>query len=336
MNKVFFLLLQNKPDEFLQSINQDFLNNQNSFLLALVIFLAFPLILLIIYVINQYAARVKLIQQLKIKFTKLARHYDLSLNEINIIKQLSRFLQDPQKKYLLLINKNTFNFCLDHWENKYPGQTLTGLGILRNKLEFDKYDPLESPKSTYNLYVAMPVQIRPVDSPQLPWIKGHIQAVNDDYINLEIQGKYDPLEQGTRIKLALHDHRGVFLFESSIVGQDGSIIRVHHSRNRLVVQRRKYFRKQLNMKVFIKKETNEQEVVESQLIDLSGSGASLNNPDKSFKKHDDLLIFFHTEHDKWLRVSAEVVRLSHGGKTMHIRFGHLKEALRDNIIGLIR
>jgi hypothetical protein len=71
-------------------------------------------------------------------------------------------------------------------------------------------------------------------------------------------------------------------------------------------------------------------------LTLGSSYASLTNPDKRFRIKKDVRLFFTKNDSPWFQVNAEVARLSKGGAVIHVRFGHLKDDLRDEIIGLLK
>ncbi|MBA7689092.1 hypothetical protein ES703_97587 [subsurface metagenome] len=85
--------------------------------------------------------------------------------------------------------------------------------------------------------------------------------------------------------------------------------------------------------VFIKPAGSEERPLESILLDLGGGGASLKNPNRSFKPGMDLELSFHPEGESRMFIIAEVLRISKNGTILHLRFGPLKETTRDRIIG---
>ena len=46
-------------------------------------------------------------------------------------------------------------------------------------------------------------------------------------------------------------------------------------------------------------------------------------------------IFLNKGHQDWLPLSAEVVRTSRHGEVAHVRFGHLNESVRDQIVRIV-
>ena len=55
------------------------------------------------------------------------------------------------------------------------------------------------------------------------------------------------------------------------------------------------------------------------------------NPEHRFKAGDDLELRFKPAGDLEVRLTASVVRLSDGGKIIHVNYEHIRESLRDRI-----
>ena len=304
-------------------------------MITVILIVSLFLIFFIISKLKQIIEKKRLSFLYREKYSKLIRNFNLTLSEIDLINKMAIYLKNPEKKYLLLINKHTFNYCLAYVEKNEPAESLKGIITLREKLGFDKYDPFEKPFSTLNLYKGMPVKISKKNIKNLIWNTGKIINISDKNIIVEFTDDLSLPDKGTEIKMAVHDFRGVFLFNTKVDYWDKNILYLHHTHNRVAIQQRQYYRRKMNLKVFLKNDAIKEEMKESQLIDISGNGASLLNPGKNFKKGDDIRFFFHNDENEWYGVNAEVIRLSQMGKTMHIRFGHLKDTIRDRIIGLV-
>ena len=66
------------------------------------------------------------------------------------------------------------------------------------------------------------------------------------------------------------------------------------------------------------------------LIELSGGGASLQNPSRALTLDQQVELSFAPQGEKF-RVSGRIVRLSKGGQVIHVEFQALEEAERERI-----
>jgi hypothetical protein len=94
---------------------------------------------------------------------------------------------------------------------------------------------------------------------------------------------------------------------------------------------------------------SEESLTPARIVDLSGGGATLINPERRFRKGEDVQIIFETSGStassgsiassdsigtEYLIVT-EIVRLSKDGDIMHLSFGPLNESTRDRIISFV-
>jgi hypothetical protein len=107
---------------------------------------------------------------------------------------------------------------------------------------------------------------------------------------------------------------------------------------------------------------SEESLTPARIVDLSGEGATLINPERRFRKGEDVQIIFETSGStassgsiassdsigakpgsiassdsigtEYLIVT-EIVRLSKDGDIMHLSFGPLNESTRDRIISFV-
>jgi hypothetical protein len=66
------------------------------------------------------------------------------------------------------------------------------------------------------------------------------------------------------------------------------------------------------------------------LMELSGGGASLENPQRSFRVDQQVGLFF-APHGEKFHILGQVVRVSKGGRMIHVEFQALEEAERKRI-----
>ena len=88
---------------------------------------------------------------------------------------------------------------------------------------------------------------------------------------------------------------------------------------------------------------SEESLTPARIVDLSGGGATLINPERRFRKGEDVQIIFETSGSiassdsigTEYSIVTEIVRLSKDGDIMHLSFGPLNESTRDRIISFV-
>ena len=70
-------------------------------------------------------------------------------------------------------------------------------------------------------------------------------------------------------------------------------------------------------------------------MDLGGGGASLINPEMNFRPKDGIDLLFSTSNESHIALTAEVIRVSADGQTLHVAFGHMPESNRDRIFNYL-
>jgi hypothetical protein len=322
---------KNFVDEFLRGISLGFQKSPFELILAIILFFSILAFLIIAYIVLKRINKAKLIKVLEDKFSDLIREFNLTVNEIELINSMSRYLLYPEKKYLLLVNRHTFNYALHKLKEEREIQPSL-INSLQEKLKYTTYNPLDAPVSTEYLYADMPVILETKEKK----IWGLVKEVDSNKISIKVPDTVElPLKE-TKVNLIVYDFRGIFVFSTSVQKTNEHMLYLEHSDNRVLIQREKAVTKEIKMDVFIQHEGLGQRPVKSTLLTLGSSYASLSNPEKRFRIKEDVRLFFTKNDSPWFQVNAEVVRLSKGGAVIHVRFGHLKDDLRDEIIGLLK
>ena len=99
--------------------------------------------------------------------------------------------------------------------------------------------------------------------------------------------------------------------------------------------RREHLRKKVRLPVSVRQAEGTGQPVKSVLVDLSGGGASLRNPEARFKASDRLELTFAPD-ARALTVPARVLRTSRSGAVLHVRFDGLPPPSRQRIVFLLR
>lgn len=107
-----------------------------------------------------------------------------------------------------------------------------------------------------------------------------------------------------------------------------------HSETLKHSQRRKYYRRRVQVSVEVATAEHPEEAVPALLADFSGGGASLQNPGLAVEQGALLELTFVPRGARF-SVAGRVVRISSGGKILHLQFEGLGDAARDRVVGLV-
>lgn len=99
--------------------------------------------------------------------------------------------------------------------------------------------------------------------------------------------------------------------------------------------RREHLRERVQLPAAIRVAGGAAKPLESALIELSGGGASLGNPENRFRAMDHLALTFSPDAQP-LTVAARVLRTSRNGAMLHVRFEGLPPSSRERIVLLLR
>jgi hypothetical protein len=273
----------------------------------------------------------KLSRTLEERFQRLIRERDLTMTELDLIDRLSRYLRDRRKRYLLLVNPHTFASTLGQLQRAEPvaGRTLDGL---KRKLGFDGDRGRPQKRTTGDLPVGTPVKIEPAGGgPRTP---GMVASQQSAALHVLVEESPRGLHAGQQVLLYGHDYRGIWLFRTRILSAHERDVRLVHAGNEILAGGRAVVASGLALKVFVRAEGDDGEGSMAKLNDLYAGGAVLENPDRRFRKGDDIQIFFRQGVDRFANVNAEVVGARAGGLLMVVRFSHLRDDVWADLVGL--
>jgi c-di-GMP-binding flagellar brake protein YcgR len=133
------------------------------------------------------------------------------------------------------------------------------------------------------------------------------------------------------VEILYQNRRGTFSMKTTVLKQEGELLRLAHSEEVDRSQQREHYRREVNLPVYVRPAGSDERPVQSRFLDLGGGGASLYNPGGRYRGADDVELTFHPDSDERLSLSARVVRTSHGHSVIHVDFGQLRESVRDRI-----
>lgn len=247
-----------------------------------------------------------------------------------LIKHLAEFLPFPQQKHRIMINPRIFDFCARRLLAARP-EKQGAVADLRSKLDFPESGEDFLPLSTRELPLDMPVILVQKGNPPA---RGRLIANTESSVAVEIEGEPDTAPADDPITVYFQNQAGFFSFTTRVAAREDRILRLGHSEKIKRYQRRRYARKRLRLPVFIRPYQGASAPFQSVLMDLSGGGASLKNPNCGFRAGQQVELSF-APHGKRYQVLGRVVRVSMGGRMIHLEFQALEQAERERIGRLV-
>jgi hypothetical protein len=331
----FFILIVTYK-EFLESVSKGLAGNSFQIILAVSSLLFFILLIIIISKIFKYKEKKELKIVLDKKYNKLLAQFSIDLKEKEIIERLSKFLRTPEKKYLLLLNPNIFHSTLNKLRelilmDKKAHLDSKTLYSLEHKLGFNKISRFSELNTTYDLPDGISVYV--IFNKDLK-LSGRI-INTEEAIKVNLENRITENHKGRKALIYTHMYSGIYVFYTKVKKMSNFQLLLEHTFKLKALQRRSFFRKNVNLPVLIEKTGDVVQPVSTMIYDISGGGASIDNRNIGLNPHDDIKLSFPNNKILTLRLNAEVIRTSRNGKTAHIKFNHLKYSTQDRIIRLI-
>ncbi len=330
----YLILLTNK--ELLEDFSRGLIRSFNQIYIVFIVIISFILIVILISQISRYKEKKELKIILNKKYDTLIEKLKINLNEKEIIEKLSKYLKNPEKKYLLLLYPNLFHSTLNKLREsiiKKYRQHLDEkiLSSLERKVGFSRISQYSELISTYDLPEGMSVYVI-IDENH----KGYGKIIySEESLKIRLDIEIKGISIGQEVTIYTHNYTGVYVFHAILKRIEKNILFFEHTKRIKSLQRRNYFRRKVFFPVLIEKPGDSNKPIGSILYDISGGGASIDNTKLGLKPHDDFRITFPNNNILTLYLDAEVIRCSKDGKIIHIMFNHLKPSVQDRIIRLI-
>jgi hypothetical protein len=258
----------------------------------------------------------------------LAYRLGLTRSELQLADRISAFYRPPEKRYMVLVEELEFEDCVLRAGERATLEEIT-LSALRLKLDFGAGKPSEIPASSSVLAAGTPlIMVQKGRSS----IRGKVGEREEGALRVSLGPGVEPPTLGVPISVYFNTPAGMFVFATFARQLVDTDIYLDHSEVIRPTQRRKHYRKSIKLPVYIMLRDKLEEPIRSSIVDLSGGGASLRNPDMNVSPGDDLALSFSPGGERFT-VPARVVRLSTDGRIIHVQFQRLSEAARDRLIG---
>jgi len=318
---------------FFDMVSRGFQRSPLEIVAMILAVLVFVLLLIVAYQVQRRRAARRRATIARTRYAQLAARLELQPGERDLMDRLSRFLHDPEKKYLLLVSQTTFNYCAARLHASDP--TLdAGLAELRLKLGFRVRGPEQVPASSAELPEGQPLRLT-VGRAARP-LQGRVSAQRPSSLVVKLSADAAAPAPGQAVTVYFQNRSGMFNFASRVQqpDDDSGALCLAHSEEIRRIQRRRYYRRRVALPVTVKPAAVEAEAQPSVLMDISGEGAALRNPGQRFAAGEDLQLDFRAGSEHFSLV-GEVLRLSRGGRVLHLRFAPMREAARDRLIAAV-
>ncbi len=276
--------------------------------------------------------------QIKLRKEQAERMYALALKrlgpnpaEMSLIEKMIALLPREDMKYELLTKPAVFKQVEKLVLQKYPNLK-DDVVALRIRLKFVATAEGKQIAGTAELPQNL---ILTFEMPNVRKFRGIVLETTPKEVRVKIEQKAVPPGPGTALKASFVRKEGVYSFETTVTSLEKSVIGLAHRENITVMQRRKYFRRAVNKEIQVRVGGSYKNFLQTTMLEISGGGCTIVNPDEFFKVGDDVEIVMRTNPP--LKLLGEVLRVDkQGEKTLaHLSFPTIKETLRDKLVGFV-
>jgi hypothetical protein len=330
---IMIIFDQEKLSAFFDKVSRGFEHSPLEMVLVIVSFLAFVALLIVIYRLQRRTVRRKQRRLAEGRYRQIAGKQGLTPSEEDLVGRMARYLKEPEKKYLILINQHTFNYCASRLRQREPVRA-GAVAQLRNRLGFRLQGSEQIATSSAELPQGQGLLLVGLRQGNGPKAQGRVQEQAPSSLVVQLIEPSAPFRAGEPLRVYFQNRAGLFSFESRILAIHRGGLELEHGEGIKRIQRRKYYRRRIFQPVKVRPAGTEEQAELSNFYDLGGNGASLKNPGKRYKSGDALELSFMAAGERFSLV-AEVLRSSKNGEVLHVRFAPMRESTRDRIIGAL-
>jgi hypothetical protein len=274
-------------------------------------------------------------------YEELKAHHQMTPTEDDAIAQLSKHLNRPERKYVLLQSQAMFNAAATSALRE--GDVSEGtISALRVKLNYTDQPTNKPPHSTADLPNGAAVLVPKKEQRS---VKARVMKPTETEFRLQTDQQRRPFAFGALVRVIYQNNIGIFGFTCAVEGFEDGILSLTHDEEPERIQRRQHYRAELHLPVHVnyagaegakgRKNQGKQKPLESEFLDIGGGGASLTNPNKRFKAGDHIELSFHPYGHETMRVQASVIRTSDEDSVLHVEFEQIRESMRDRIYRML-
>ena len=322
-----------KVSDFLDSIARGFAASPLGYALFGAVVLLIAGGLLTAYLLQRGKARRVEAELGRRRWEQLIGKLGLSEAELEVVGRLAGRKAGLAGRIRLLTSAAAFDHAAASLEQGgAPGVAEEALAHLRLKLGFQARNPERIPAASSELPEGLPMLLTWSSLAGLRRLPARVQAVEAAALVLSPRENTGLPPPGTPVTVLFQNRAGLFMFGTRVLST-GRELRVAHSERLRRTQRRKYYRRKLSLPVSVRG-ADGREPLASQLLDLGGEGASLQNPERKYSAGDLIELEFGVGGESF-DLPAEVLRVSRDAQVLHVRFSALRDPVRDRLLGLL-
>lgn len=260
-------------------------------------------------------------------FEERAGQLKITREQRALLERMARYLKDPTEIHRVVTDEVSFNAAA-HRIREREGIEAQVIASLRIALGYTMEGGDRSPHSSASIPEGATVLIarnkyrRPS--------KAKVLAPNAESFDVTMADEDARMPPGAAVDVYFQSNAGVFTFHTTVLHERGTRISLAHSEELKKYQKRKYYRKRVDLAVRVYP-FDEDIVLMSRFREVGGGGASLMNPEKHFHVGDNVELRFKPEGSDEIRVTGTIVRVSDSGKVLHVNYEHIRDGLRDRI-----
>jgi hypothetical protein len=216
---------QEKLSAFFETVSRGFERSPLEIVLVILSFLVFVALLIVIYRLQRRKVRRQQRQLAERRYRQIAAKRSLKPSEEDLVQRMARFLKEPEKKYLILINQPTFNFCAAKLRSKDEGAA-GPIAELRSKLGFRLQGPEQIPASSAELPEGQGLLIIALSGGSGRKAQGRVSKQEHTGLLIQLIEPGTTFDRGERVRIYFQNRAGLFSFESRILALEKRMIRL--------------------------------------------------------------------------------------------------------------
>lgn len=265
------------------------------------------------------------------RYAELLEELALSRSDQGTLELLRDELEDEDQQHLLLTNHAIFNVCAER--ARQAGTVGTGeISALRVRLGFAGKPVGREPESSAEIRPGSGVLV--VDAHDRVY-SGRVGEPAPDRFRVRLDSAKEAPPTQSVVDVVYQNGSGIYRFHSVVLTREGAEIGLEHSEELDRVQRRRYYRAELRLPVFVRPGGSREEPQRTELVDIGGGGASFYAPDERYEPGETVELTFNASSTDALHLPARIVRESHGGSVVHVAFQGISQNTRDRIVGFL-
>jgi hypothetical protein len=300
----------------LEAIAEGFRKTPIEAIVSLFIMIGFILLFSLVSFFYRTMVQIRSRNEWQDEYDRLIHSLDLTINELDFLDELARFLVNPVRKILLLKNRNTYQHALTLW--KKNGGKNADLELNLIKKIFGEKDSLLPDGFEKPFGTGRPA--RYITKEGVVY-SGYLKSKNGNILVLEKIKKLKTPEKTGLGHLFLQDYRGFISHKVSDFKElDSNSILLHLSGPALSSTK-----KTTLSKIYVYPDIEGSLPHKSRMILMPNGLGMVENPDGMLKSGQAIKIAMLREINKIYRVNALVVKVSMNKRYAWLKFGYVKK-----------